>query len=135
MIYVFPITIPANTAETAKLKTTLALTRGQISRVNIEFPAGHVGLTHLHLNRGLYQVWPSNPAANFKSSNETIIWEEMYELDTPPYQLEAYAWNEDDTYEHTITVRLVLDPAVVKASVFEEIKSLLGLSPAPAEGA
>jgi len=128
VFYVFPLTIPANTPETAKLKTILPLTAGTVKRVQIEFPAGHVGLTHLHVNRGLNQVWPTNPDASFKSSNETIPWEEEYELSTPPYQFEAYTWNDDDTYEHTITVRLQLEPLAVARSLVEEVKALLGLA-------
>ena len=127
MFYVFPITIPANTPDTAKLKTILPVTAGTVKRVMVEFPAGHVGLTHLHINRGLAQVWPTNPDASFKSSNETIEWAEEYVLDTPPYQLEAYAWNEDDTYDHTITVRLELAALVVVKSLVGEIKSLFGM--------
>lgn len=127
MFYVFPIAIPANTPETAKQITTLQLTRGTIKRVNIEFPSGHVGLTHIHINRGLYQVWPSNPDADCSSSNETIIWVEEYKLDTPPYAFVAYTWNDDDTYDHTITVRLELEPLAVTPSLVDEIKQLLGL--------
>jgi hypothetical protein len=127
VIYVFPLTLPANTPEAAKLKTVLPLTAGKVTRVMVEFPAGHVGLTHLHINRGLFQVWPVNPDASFKSSNETIIWEEEYDLDTPPYQFEAYAWNEDDTYEHTITVRIALEALEVQRSLVEEVKALLGV--------
>ena len=127
MFYVFPLTIPASTPETAKLKMILGLTAGTVKRVMVEFPAGHVGLTHLHVNRGLAQVWPTNPDATFKSSNETIEWAEEYTLDTPPYQFEAYTWNDDDTYEHTITVRLELEPRAVVKSLVEEVKALLGL--------
>jgi hypothetical protein len=124
MIYVFPITIPANTPETAKQKTILPLARGRVTRVMVEFPAGHVGLTHLAINRGLFQLWPVNPESAFKSSNETIIWEEDYNLDTPPYELEAYAWNEDDTYEHTITVRIVLESLGVVSNLADQISAL-----------
>ena len=124
MIYVFPLLLPANTAETAKQKTVLALARGRITRVMIEFPAGHVGLTHLYIRRGLHQVWPANPEVNFKSSNETILWDEDYSLETAPHQLDAYAWNEDDTYEHTITVRIVLEPAKAQVSLIDELRAL-----------
>jgi hypothetical protein len=125
VIYVFPITIPANTPETSKLKTPLTLTRGKVTRVMVEFPAGHVGLTHLAINRGLFQLWPVNPETAFKSSNETIIWEEDYNLNTPPFQLEAYAWNEDDTYDHTITVRIVVEPLTIVQDLAGQIAHLL----------
>ena len=125
MIYVFPLSIPANTLEAAKLKFILALPRGRITRMMVQFPSGHLGLTHVGLNRGLYQLFPSNPDALFSSSQETIVWDEDYALDTPPYQLEAYAWNEDDTYPHTITVRVAMQALPVPTSLLGEIKNLL----------
>jgi len=130
VIYVFPLLIPANTAETAKQRTVLALARGRVTRVMVEFPAGHVGLTHLYIRRGLHQVWPANPEGNFKSSNETILWDDDYDLTAAPFQLVAYAWNEDDTYEHTITVRIVLEPAKAQFNLVEEVKALLGVGSA-----
>jgi len=125
MFYVFPITIPANTLATAKTKTTLKLTAGRITRVHLEFPAGHVGLTHIHVNCGLHQVWPTNPDANFSSSNETISFLEDLQMDYPPFTLEAYAWNLDDTYEHTITLRIELESLKAGRSLAEEIAALL----------
>jgi len=131
MFYAFPITIPANTPETAKLETVLNLSAGNITRVNIEFPAGHVGLTHISINRGLHQLWPTNPDAALSSSNETIAWEEEYVLDDQPYLLHAYAWNEDDTYEHTITVRIELHELPAQTSILDTLKGILGVTPAP----
>lgn len=127
MIYVFPIVTPANTPETAQLKTILQLPRGNITRMMVQFPSGHIGLTHIGLNRGLHQLYPSNPEARFSSSAETITWDEDYPLDTPPLQLEAYTWNADDTYAHTITVRVVMEEPKRQTSLVDEVKSLLGL--------
>lgn len=127
MFYVFPITIPANTPETASLKTLLPLTAGKITQVQVQFPAGHLGLTHLRLNRGLHQILPTNTEATFSSSGETIPIAEDFLLDTAPYQLEAYAWNEDTVYDHTITVRVQLEALAVKTSLVDEIKALFGL--------
>jgi hypothetical protein len=51
-------------------------------------------------------------------------------MDTPPYQLQAYAWNTDDTYPHTITIRVELTPAAVEASLLDQFKQLLGVGAA-----
>lgn len=127
MFYVFAITTPANTAETAKLKTTLYLTRGKITQVQVHFPSGQVGLTHISVNRGLHQFLPTNAEAKFSSSGETISIAEDFLLDTAPFQLEAYTWNEDATYDHTITVRVQLEALPEQRSLVAEIKALLGL--------
>jgi len=130
MFYVFPITIPANTAETAKQKTTLKLTRGKITQVQVHFPSGHVGLTHIGLNCGLHQFLPTNPEATFSSSGETISITEDFALESGAYELEAYTWNEDTIYEHTITVRVQLEALPEQKSLVDEIKALFGIGQA-----
>lgn len=127
MLFVFPILVPANTPQSAKKKTTLQLTAGTITRVMLQFPAGALGLDHISLNNGLNQVWPANPDATFQTSDEVITWLEEYVLDTAPYTLDAYTWNDDDTYDHTITVRLELTPAAAQSGLLDQVKSLLGM--------
>jgi len=126
VIYVFPITVPANTPATAKLKTILSLSRSHITGLMVQFPSGQVGLTHLALNMGLHQFYPTNPEANFSSSGETISWAEDYKLDTGAFQMEAYAWNLDTVYDHTITVRVVCEALPDTSSLLTEIRKLLG---------
>lgn len=126
MIYVHPITTPANTAATAKVKTILQLQRGRVIGMQVHFPSGHIGLTHIQLARGLHQFYPTNPEANFSSSGEAIVWVEDFLLDHAPFQLEAYTWNTDDTFEHTITVRVVIEALEEKASLLDEISKLFG---------
>ena len=126
MIYVFPITIPANTPATAKQKNVLSLTRAHITRLMVQFPPGHCGLTHIALTMGLHQCYPTNAEAEFSTSAETIDWPEDYNLDTPPYQLESYAWNLDTVYDHTITVRVVCEALPQTTSILDELRNLLG---------
>ncbi len=127
MFYVFPITTLANTPEASKLKTILQLTRGKITQIQVHFPSGHLGLTHIGINRGLHQFYPTNPEATFSSSGEAIVFAEDYDLSTPPLQLEAYTWNLDDTYPHTITVRIKVEPLAEAKSLVDEVKALLGI--------
>lgn len=127
MLYTFALTIPANTPEPATATALLPLTAGTITEMNVSFPAGHAGLTHLKLRRGLHQVWPANPEANFSTDNQAIVWAENYPLLAAPFQLEAYAWNLDDTYPHTITVHISIDPSGVEASLLDQVRQLLGM--------
>jgi hypothetical protein len=76
---------------------------------------------------GLHQMYPTNPEGSFASSGETVTWAEDFALDQPPFELVAYAWNDDDTYDHTVTVRVVIQEAAVELSLYQEIRSLLGL--------
>ena len=106
MIYRFGITTAITYSETNKLKTILPLARGVIHQIEILFPPGPAGLLHIHLNRGIHQIWPSNSEGNFSADDNTIGFREHFEITGRPYQLEAYTWNDDDTYPHLVIVRI-----------------------------
>lgn len=114
MIFSFSITTPANTAETAKLPTVLKIGYGIIHQIDIQFPMGPSGLLHLHINNALNQVWPYNTGEDFALDATTVRFREFIKSLEEPFQLTAYTWNEDDTYEHTVFIRIgILPPAVV----------------------
>ncbi len=110
MFYDFAITVSANTAKAAPTTQELKLTHGVIHRVEVEFPAGCAGLVHCGLLQGIHQLWPTNPDGSFASDDYVIAIYEDYELATEPYVVKFVGWNLDDTYDHTVTVRIgVLD--------------------------
>jgi len=108
VIYSWDLTTPANTPENVPKEWTLEMAYGVIHQVNIIFPAGCCGLARIKIFRGVNQVWPSNPESSFAGDDEVVSFREFFSLETKPYQLEAITWNEDDTYDHTIIVRLGL---------------------------
>lgn len=110
MIYRFAISTPANTTKLNKQKTRMKVTRGVIHQLDIVFPPGPNGLLHLQINAGQNQVWPTNPEEEFASDNDIISFREHNELMLEPYRLEAYTWNLDDTYAHTVIVRIGILP-------------------------
>lgn len=109
MIYVFDFTTPKNTSSDAKQKTILALQGGIIYRIQIRFPPGPSHLLHLKINRGLHQVLPNNPEADFADDDAIIVFDDQYVLPTPPYHLEAYTWNTDTVYDHRVIISIGLD--------------------------
>lgn len=98
---------------------------GKITHVDIQFPSGVNALAHIAIAGGLHQAFPTNPDGNFASGNETISWDEDFDLLTGPLSLDAYTWNDDTTYDHTITVRVVMTAASLMANVSSQIKALL----------
>ena len=106
MIYRFAISTPPKTWESIKQKTVLKISSGIIHQLDIVFPPGPSGLLHVGINRGLNQVWPTNPEANFASDHESIIFKEFYDFTQEPLEFEVFTWNEDDTYPHTVVIRL-----------------------------
>lgn len=106
MFYDFAIAVPANTAETAPIIQLMELTQGVITRLEIQFPAGCAGLAHCRILDQGTQKWPTPPSDSFASDDYCVVIEENQELTAEPYQLRAVCWNEDDTYDHTIYVRV-----------------------------
>jgi len=42
---------------------------------------------------------------------DPIDWEDHVEINEPPLELDIIGWNEDDTFEHTFTIYVVIIPA------------------------
>ena len=110
MFYEFRITTPANTLSSAPLETLLQLDAGAITALELLFPPGCVGLLHLTLNDERHQLWPSNADADIAGDTFPVRWAESLELTDAPYVLRADTWNDDDSYEHTVTIRVEFIP-------------------------
>lgn len=125
MIFVFPITIPASTPVYAPVIQPLQLAAGKISLVMIQFPSGVNALAHITLSDGLHQLFPTNQDGDFATGAETVIWDEDEDFDLIPYTLTATAWNDDATYAHTLTVRIVIQKISKPADLTAEMAKLL----------
>ena len=110
MIYVFDFETTANTAATAKKKTVLPLTKGVTYQVDFLFPPGPAHLLHVQITHALHSVWPTNPSADFAADNETISFNDAYPLIEPPFELDCYTWNTDDTFDHRVIIRIGVSP-------------------------
>lgn len=126
-IFRFSITTDANTTKANKKETVLKLTGGVIHQISISFPSGPLGLLHLQIVDGLFQVWPTNPDENFAWENVNISFKEFYELNQSPYRLSAFTWNEDDTYAHEVIIRIGVLPLLVVAPSLSAIRPRRGI--------
>jgi len=114
MLFNFTVSTPANTLESSKLKTTLEITYGVIHLIELQFPPGPSGYLHVHLNDALHQVAPYNTDENFASDNLNISFREFIPFLKPPFELSAYTWNLDDTFDHVVLIRIgILPPSVI----------------------
>jgi hypothetical protein len=133
MLYVHALTIPANTAVGDPVTYDLKLTHGILHRVEVEFPPLCAGLAHLVVERFGSQLWPTNPDGDLASDGYTIAWDEDYELTEAPYSIKLRGWNEDDTYPHTITLRVALasvspmDALTEMRYILRRLASLVGI--------
>jgi hypothetical protein len=115
MIYSFTIATAITYSATSKLKTDLELTAGIIHQIDIVFPTGCAGLLYVAINHGLHQIWPTNPGEFFHTDGESISFKEFYELQPGSNVLSVYTYNLDDTYEHSVIIRLgILKPSEIQ---------------------
>ena len=108
MIYVANINTEKNTAKSSPKVTYLKLTKGLIYRCSFQFPRGPSGLVGLAVFQGLFQMWPSSVGEYFIADDETINFDDLFIFEDAPYDLAIKTYNEDETYDHVVSVRIGL---------------------------
>lgn len=108
MIYSANIKTVKNTPVTSLKRTVLNVTRGLVYKVEFYFPSGSAGLMGAAVFDGLFQCWPSTVGQFFNSDNETISFDDMYLKESAPFQFDVLTYNDDDTYDHVVDVRVGL---------------------------
>jgi len=106
MIYSSTITTDAGTAEGAKPDVTLVVTSGLIWLFEVDFPPGCCGLQHVQLFDGSYQVLPATIGESLHGDSVTMRFDDLYFKQAAPFELKIRTWNLDDTWDHTIQVRI-----------------------------
>lgn len=106
MIYQTTISTPIATYVTTPKRTALKVTKGLVYKVEIAFPPGPASLLKVQIFDGGHQQWPSTPGEYFQTDAYVISFDDTFLKLTEPYQFDIYTWNLDDTYAHSITVRI-----------------------------
>ncbi len=109
MIFAFAVTTPPRTSKDNEMYTELPLTRGVVKEIEILFPPGCSGLVGCRFFRYAVQVLPSNFPSWFVSDSETVKCEMEIDCMAEPYNLVVGTYNEDDTYEHTLYIRVKVE--------------------------
>jgi hypothetical protein len=134
MIFVAAITTTKNTAKTAPKLTQIPIVFGKITQVMVFFPPGLNGLAHIKLLYGLQQLFPSNEQGDFAGAAVLINWAEDIDITHEPSKLTAISWNDDNTYDHTITVHVVIAPAAPSHNVADVLAQVRALQTATVPG-
>ena len=108
MIYTIDITTPKNTSILNPLRSVLKVTYGFVYKVEFDFPPGPKGLLHVVVFDGGFQLWPHSRGLTFHANNYCISFDDSYFKSSPPYEFEVYTWNNDDTFDHAIQIRVGL---------------------------
>ena len=108
MRYRAALAIPANTPESKPVSTTIKTAPGIVTEVELLFPAGHAGLTHVAIFYHERQIFPTSPEQSFCGDDHLITFNEQFAVIELPYELVVYGWNDDDTYAHTVYIDLTV---------------------------
>jgi hypothetical protein len=108
---------PANTAKSDALETEIELVPGTITEVWIFHPPGCFGLAYATIVEGIHQLYPTNSENAYHGDGYPMQFKDNYDLKSPA-NLKLITWNLDDTYAHSVYVRITILHA--KYSPFEE---------------
>jgi hypothetical protein len=86
----------------------MAVTRGLVYRVELVFPPGPIGLLHCQIFDGNYQYFPATPGESIHTNDEVVSFDDLYLKQTDPLEFIIKTWNNDDTYEHGLQVRIAM---------------------------
>jgi len=121
--------VPAGTPETAPETKTIQLRHGVITFWWVGFPPGCAGLAHVAIYHYEHRIIP-------RDEKESLYWDgyvfeipDSYKFTEEPYEVEVRAWNEDDSYSHTIVVGVALEPIeeVTLKDLFRQfLRSMVG---------
>jgi len=117
----------------SKQEITKKIEGDYITYVNVRFPPGPQGLLKVQFFYGNKQLFPEETGTFFAGDDEIIDWEEFLSLPEKPMPLKIILQNDDDTYPHSVYIRLqtkhswqLLHNLIAKAIV-SSLKGIFGL--------
>lgn len=125
MFYVYSVTIPKATPQSAPLITEIKLGPGEIHRVGVGFVWGNAGLAYVQIWRAEHQMWPTNPPAAFAWNDIYYWWEESEPCAGPAEPWSIRCWNLDNRMAQDIEVCIGILP-VEKTALGKIAESLFG---------
>jgi len=106
MIFVKSITAAVGRDENNPVIEELLIAKGLVYRVEFDFPPGCCGLCHVRLFDGGYQVYPTSRDDSFHGDATCIAFDDCYLKNAAPWVFKVMVWNDDDTWPHTLQVRV-----------------------------
>lgn len=104
MLYQCDLTIPSGTTEASPASATMVLCEGTIRGASVLFPAGCAGLARVQVWLGGFQLVPWSRSKWLRGDDHLIPLDLDYPVGPAPRLLTVYGYNEDETYDHTVTV-------------------------------
>jgi len=105
-LYIVDMIVPERTPQDNPLEKTITIEEEVIVSVACFFPAGCRGRVYTAIYYGEEQIFPRPFGEYLHGDNETIAWQEYYELPESPCTLTIRAWSPTAQYSHAITWRI-----------------------------
>lgn len=131
MLYAKHVTFPFGQTEATKTIEHFHISKGWIYRAWLIFPPGCAGLVKVRLLHQGHPIIPINKSDYVKADNYTFELPMYFPVPTEPFRVTFEGWNEDDTFNHTITLMLlvlpknVILPVGATEGIMESLKSLV----------
>ena len=117
MFFCWDITIPADTREEEPLIDYLELPKGVITHVDMKFPAGCHGMVKARLFKEALQLVPLSEDEWVTGDDESVPTDTYAELAEYPFKLKYKLCSPDTVYDHTITIRIQVQPEYAVGTV------------------
>jgi len=131
MLYSKHITLPPKKTEATSTKEHFKVNKGIIYRAWLVFPSGCAGLVKVRVYHEGHPILPVNANDYIKGNDYVFEVPLFFEVTDEPYDIVFEGWNEDDTYEHTVTLMLLILPKKyvlpvgAAEGIMESLKSLI----------
>jgi len=113
-VYVEVLKIPANTPETSPVERRITIEPGVVHRWSVLFPAGCHTLVRFAILYGESHIFPAGKGRWIRGDDETVVYDDRWHTPDRPTTLRLVGWSEDDTFDHTLYIRIgVLPPEEV----------------------
>jgi hypothetical protein len=128
MLYSEHITFPYGQTENTATRRYFKVNRDVIHTIWIAFPPGCAGLVKIKIYHEGHPFVPSQKTEYIIGDNYTFQIPVFYEILGAPEQITVEGWNEDDTFNHTISFYfLILNKKyLMPAGAYEGIIKSLG---------
>jgi len=100
------VTVPPNTPVENPTTATFTLAKAILTKFEVHFPSGCVGMVKCALYYGIKQLIPVDSAQWLAGDGETVSLRVQIPLPNHPTTLTFKAWSPGTSYPHTLQVRV-----------------------------
>lgn len=104
MRYRTSLEIGVGQTEADPASVVLDLEYGEITEVEVLFPAGHAGLTYIQIYHQSRLIFPLTPGQAFQGDDLVVQFDEQFPILEVPYSVQIVGWAPNSTLVHTVYV-------------------------------